>query len=497
MAIDSSRLKRIHFVGIKGVAMTALAIYCKEKGIVVTGSDVEEEFPTKESLEKAGIVPLSGFSKEHILSFEKPDLVIFTGAHGGKDNIEVGVARDMGIEVMPHGRALGYFMDGSVQISVAGSHGKTTTTAMIATILSGAGRDPSYTVGCGDVRDLGLPGHFGKGSEFVSEADEYSTDPTHDSTPRFLWQHPDVMVVTNIDYDHPDAYSNLEEVQAAFLLLQNQQKGVRVTVVNADDEKSTVLFNQTNSTVVSYGFSEKADYRPHNVRMKEGETSFSCQLRGTDIGSFSLSIPGRFNIANACGAIAATHALNVPWEDIRKGLQAFQGTKRRFEFIGKGDGIKVYDDYAHHPHEIEATLEGVRGWYPTSRIITIFQPHTFSRTKALLTEFSVCFKNSDIILIPDIYASAREYEDLGMTSEVLVEAIAQHQKDVFSVKDLSGTLSYLKTNRQDGDIILCMGAGDIYGWGRKIITMIQSDPCLPAGRNPTNQTNQTNQTNEL
>jgi len=469
MGVDFTRLKSIHFVGIKGVAMTALAIYCKEKGIAVSGSDIEEEFPTKESLEKAGIIPLHGFLKDHISSQNKPDLVIFTGAHGGSDNPEVQAAVALGIEVMPHGRALGFFMAGSEEISVAGSHGKTTTTAMIATILSAARRDPSYAVGCGNIRGLGLPGHFGSGREFVAEADEYVTDPLHDTTPRFLWQHPDVLVVTNIDYDHPDAYAGIKDVQDAFIRLVKQQKGDRVTVINADDPKSSVLLDYENHETVTYGFSDGADFFIYDLLFEEGKTTFSLRLRGTEVGVFTLFVPGACNVANAAAAIAASHALHVPWDDIRKGLQIFQGTKRRFEFVGQAGSIRVYDDYAHHPHEIEATLDGVRRWFPDARIITIFQPHTFSRTKALLSQFGTGFKKSDIVLISDIYASAREQQDMGMTSGLLVEEIAKHREHVFFVKDITGTLQYLKKYIKEKDIIICMGAGDIYGWGQILI----------------------------
>jgi len=472
MAIDSSSLKRIHFVGMKGVAMTALAIYCKEKGFAVTGSDIDEDFPTKESLDKAGITPLLGFFADHLLASEKPDLVIYTGAHNGRDNIEVQTARELGIETMPHGRALGYFMDGSTQISVAGSHGKTTTTAMIATILSSSGQDPSYAVGCGPIIGLSSSGHYGKGQAFVAEADEYITDPGHDQTPRFLWQHPNILVVTNIDYDHPDAYPSLTAVQQAFMALFHQQQGLKTTLVNADDPESTVLLKKSDHEIITYGLSKKADVHPSHIRFEEGKTVFDLTLKDIPVGSFELMVAGVHNVKNACAAIGACVSLGLSWEDIRKGLATFGGTKRRFEHIGSVGTIKVYDDYAHHPHEIEATLKGAREWFPKRRIITIFQPHTFSRTKALLPEFAKCFADSDIVCIPDIYASAREHENLGMHSTVLVEAIKKNKQDIFYTKDEKETLHFLKSHTQEGDIILTMGAGDIYWWGKHIIEQL-------------------------
>jgi UDP-N-acetylmuramate--alanine ligase len=461
------RLNSVHFVGIKGVAMTALAIYCKEKGMRVTGSDVEEEFPTKESLEKVGIVPLRGFSEEHISQTHKPDLVIFTGAHGGKDNKEVLEAVRLGIQTIPHGRALGFFMEESVQISVAGSHGKTTTTAMIATILSSSAKDPSYAVGCGDIRPIGLPGHFGKGKEFVAEADEYITDPTHDRTPRFLWQHPDILVVTNIDFDHPDAYESLEEVQNAFRTLQKQQKGVAVTIINGDDPKSEIL--QNGKTVYCYGCTENNDFSVFDIHFQEGKTTFQVRWKKKSVGEFTLHVPGTCNISNALAAIAACHTLGVSWDEIRAGLASFNGTKRRFELVGTVGASKIYDDYAHHPHEIRASLEGIRAWYPNARIITIFQPHTFSRTKALFQEFATCFAQSDFVLIPDIYASARETVQHDVTSQMLVAEISKHKNNAYFIHDYTGALECIKKITTTGDIIVCMGAGDIYEWSKKFI----------------------------
>ncbi|HCM82888.1 MAG: UDP-N-acetylmuramate-L-alanine ligase [Candidatus Gottesmanbacteria bacterium GW2011_GWB1_44_11c] len=467
MDIHASKLRFIHFVGIKGVAMTALAIYCKEKRMTVTGSDVEEDFPTKESLEKNGIVPYKGFSADHLNLVNKPDLVVFTGAHGGCDNIEAVTAKRLGIEIMPHGRALGFFMDGSVQVSVAGSHGKTTTSAMIATIFSNSHKDPSYAIGCGDIRGLGYAGHFGKGREFIAEADEYVTDPTHDPTPRFLWQRPHVLVVTNIDYDHPDVYKSLDQVKNAFISLKDQEEGIAVTIVNADDPNSSLLLH--GKEILTYGFSGSSDFRITNVTYQQGKTIFEGSLRGMAIEPFALRVPGKHNVLNAAAAICACYSLGISWEDILHGISLFEGTKRRFELIGESANVTVFDDYAHHPREIEATLEGIRLWYPHTRIITIFQPHTFSRTKALFSQFGTCFTKSDIVCIADIYASAREQENLGVTSKILVEEISKHQKDVYYVKDLGGTITFLKKHKKEGDIILCMGAGDIYGWGNRIV----------------------------
>lgn len=463
--------KHIHFVGIKGVAMTSLALYFTDQGIRVTGSDVEGVFPTQQVLDASHIKITQGFCAETIFKLKDLDLVIYTGAHGGKDNVEVVEAVKRGIPVMPHGQALGMVMEGRCQISVAGSHGKTTTSAMLATIFSHAGLDPSYAVGCGIILGLGNPGHFGKGDVFIAEADEYMTDPGHDTTPRFLWQHPELLVVTNIDYDHPDAYTNLEEVQKAFLTLQNQMTGRKITIVNHDDVPSQVL-SQKDFHTITYGYSKDSEYQITHVSFDVGRTFFTVAVRGTTIGEFVLAVPGKHNVLNALAAIVTAYEFGLSYESVKKGLLAFEGTKRRLELIYTDKDIRIYDDYAHHPSEITASLDAIRWWYPKNRIITIFQPHTYSRTASLLTEFAKSFSKSDIVLVAEIYASAREKVRTDITSARLVEEIAKHHANVQYIKNVSGALSYIKAHISPGDIIICMGAGDIYEWGDEIASHI-------------------------
>ena len=467
MPIDWKTIRRIHFVGIKGVAMAALAVWAGEAGYRVSGSDVAEEFPSDEVLAKAKIKVLPGFDASHIKK-TNPDLVIFTGAHEGRENVEVEEAVLRGIPILPHGRALGDVMGSKRQISVAGSHGKTTTTAMIATILAHAGFDPSYAAGCGEIFGLGPPGHKGNGDWFVAEADEYVTDPHHDPTPRFLWQTPEVVVVTNIDFDHPDVYANLEEVQQAFIKLSRRERGLRTTIINADDPASKVL-HAVPEDIILYGFTTAADIRITHVGFGNERTFFTLADRGTIVGEFALKVPGRHNAANAAAAAAACRTVGVSWEGIREGLLTFGGTKRRFEKIGLARGTRIYDDYAHHPKEIQATLAGARAWYPKARIIAVFQPHTYSRTYALFGDFVKSFHDADIVAIADIYASAREHETLGVSSHMLAREIEKHQPHVVYTKDYETTAMYLRQHIREGDVILFMGAGDIYTWSKRFL----------------------------
>lgn len=466
MNIDINKFKRIHFVGIKGVAMTALAVWAKEAGYTVTGSDVEEVFPTDEVIAKAKITTQSDFSASNLGAHIKPDLVIYTGAHGGKENAEVVEAEALGIPTLPHGKALGLIMADKKQVSVAGSHGKTTTTAMIATVLSHAGYDPSWAVGCGEIRGLGLPGHFGKGDIFVAEADEYITDPSHDKTPRFLWQHPDILVVTNIDFDHPDAYASLTDVQDAFVALKGQQKGEKLTIINADDKESSLLIH---GNTLTYGTSSGSQFQVTGVRFGEERTFFTLVQNGMTIREFALKVPGKHNALNGAAAAIACKQLGLSWEQITRGLLAFGGTKRRFELVGEVGGMKVIDDYAHHPKEIMATLAAARRWYPKQRIFAVFQPHTYSRTKALLSEFAGAFRDAYEVILTDIYASARETGTLGISGKTLVAETMKRHRNVSYAPGFGAVQKLLLAHAKPNDVIIFMGAGSIYSWGRRLI----------------------------
>jgi UDP-N-acetylmuramate--alanine ligase len=464
MTLNWKTIKRIHFVGIKGVAMAALAVWAKEAGYVVTGSDTAEQFPTDDVLAKAKIDVLSDFDPRNLGGRIPPGLVIYTGAHGGKDNSEVVEATALGIPTLPHGQALGLVMADDIQVSVAGSHGKTTTSAMIATVLVHAGLDASYAIGCGEIRGLGLPGHKGKKNIFVAEADEYVTDPGHDSTARFMWQSPDILVVTNVDFDHPDAYASLTEVQDAFLRLQKKQKGQKCSIINADDPASKQLLN---NNYVSYGFTAKSEFQVTHVRFSEERSYFILSQRGVEIGEFMLQVPGRHNVLNAAAAALACRQLGVSWGEIKKGLLVFGGTKRRFEPVGDIGTITVIDDYAHHPQEIKATLAAAREWYPRRRIIAVFQPHTYSRTKALLSEFAHAFTQAQEVILTDIYSSARETDSLGITGKTLAEETAKVQANVYFAPDFDHVNTILREHMQVDDVILFMGAGSIYTWGKQ------------------------------
>ncbi|MBA3723276.1 MAG: UDP-N-acetylmuramate--L-alanine ligase [Candidatus Levybacteria bacterium] len=462
-----TKKKQIYFVGIKGTNMTPLALIAKEAGYDVTGSDIDQEFITDAALKGAKIVVHPSFAPEHI---QEPDFVITTGAHGGYDNIEVQTAKLKKIPVMSAGEATGLFMKGEVLdrkftgVSIAGTHGKTTTTAMVATILKENGLDPSYIIGTGDVKSLGAPGYLGLGRYFIAEADEYATEPVHDKRARFLWQHPTLTVFTNIEHDHTDIYPTIDDVRETFLTFANQISAKGLLIACGDDPEVRKLLKEYERKAVTYGLGTTNDYILERVNISGDQTFFWVKSQGVPLGEFAIRVVGEHNALNALAALIVSLELGLSIDKIRKGLLAFQGSKRRLEFIGDlRTGAKVYDDYAHHPTEIKKTLGALRKQYPKKKIVCIFQPHTYSRTKQLFNDFLRVFESVDTVVLTDIYASLREKPDASVTAKHLAVALSSHHKEVLYLPTLLDVVEYINQNRFRSDTILVsMGAGDIY-----------------------------------
>ncbi len=459
--------KHIHFVGIKGTNMTPLALIAKEAGFTVSGSDVEQEFITDAALRSAKIVPLVGFASEHIA---QPDVVVTTGAHGGFDNPEVVAAKIKHIPVLSAGEATGEYMKGTwfdrtfIGISIAGTHGKTTTTAMIATMFQENKLDPSYVIGTGTVRSLGTPGHLGKGRHFIVEADEYATEPQYDKRARFLWQHPQIIVITNIEHDHPDIYPDIDAVRESFLSFVNKLPAKGVLIACGDDPQIKQLLKAYDKSVITYGFGPENTYTLERVHISGDQTFFWVKANGIALGEFVIRVAGDHNALNALATIIVGIESGLSIEKIKKGLLAFQGSKRRLEYIGElVTGAIVYDDYAHHPTEIAKTLGALRQQYPKKRIVCLFQPHTYSRTKKLFDQFMHSFSSVDTVLLADIYASLREEVDPSVSSEQLSFSMKQFHKDVVYLPSLAAMVQYVNEKRYRSDtVIVTMGAGDIY-----------------------------------
>lgn len=411
--------------------MTSLALCTLDLGIKVTGSDVEEEFVTDEILHARAILPFVGFSKENL--DPKPDLVVYTGAHGGQNNPEVLVTKALGIPAISHAEALGQMAEGKKTIAICGVGGKTTTCAMIATILEHAGLKPSYAIGVGNIPSTGTPGKYNKeGEYFICEADEFVISPGADNRPRWSYLSPKILVVTNIKHDHPDIYKTLEDTQNVFADFINKTK----------EAGSIVVTNSKNNL-------------PED---------------------FKLNVPGAFNLENAQNAFAVCKELDIQDEKILEGLKRYTGCKRRFEKIAEVNGILLYDDYAHHPEEIKAILKATREWFPEKRILVYFQPHTYSRTKALFKEFAQSFNGADFVGIADIFASARESTDPDVSSDKLVEEIKKHHphpENVGYAGNWQEGAKYLAATLKPGDVFLTLGAGDIYKVHKDILKRLE------------------------
>lgn len=447
--------------------MMPLALIAHAAGYTVSGSDVDQEFITDAALKKAGITPLIHFLPEHITD---QDLVITTGAHGGFDNVEVKTAQLKKIPVMSAGEATGMFMKGEflgrkfAGISIAGTHGKTTTTAMVATIFKENNLDPSYIIGTGDVGSLGVPGHLGDGRFFIVEADEYATEPVHDRRARFLWHYPTLAVITNIEHDHPDIYPTVEDVRTAFLEFANHVSDKGALIACGDDQEVRKVLKEYNRRVITYGFHPGNNYILERVHISGDQTFFWVTVNGVQLGEFAIRVVGEHNALNALAAIIVSLESGLTIDKIKKGLLAFKGSKRRLEFMGDlTTGAKVYDDYAHHPTEIKTTLHALRKQYPNKKIICVFQPHTYSRTKILFQQFLKVFSEVDTIILTDIYASLREGADTSVSSRQLAEAMKQHHKDILYAPELADVVQYINENKLKGDTVLVtMGAGDVY-----------------------------------
>lgn len=453
-------LKNIFFVGIKGVGMTALAIYCKERGFNVFGSDTEEVFQTDNLLRKLKIKVYERFKKDNIN--QEIDLVIYSGAYDIRLHPEVRQALESGIKIMSHGEALGKFMSEQIGISVAGTHGKTTSTALLATVLTQASLDPSYIIGAAGVNSLLYPGHFGKGKYFVAEADEYQTAVNFERKSRFLWQNPRFVIVTNIDYDHPDVFKNINEVKKVFKKFFEKIPKEGFLVYNGDDENINEVIKDLSCSLISFGEGAKNKYVLTKVTFENQKTKIKIRHNCFEV-DLSLRIAGRHNALNVCGVYALAKELGLSDDKIKKAVESYTGCRRRLERKGENKGVIYYDDYAHHPTEIIQTIEAIRSWFKDKRLIVIFQPHTFSRTQFLASEFAKSFDKADLLILTDIFSSAREVkEKFNITGELFAEKIRKTYKKVYYAKTFSQVIKYVRDLTRRDDIVLTMGAGDIY-----------------------------------
>lgn len=436
--------------------MSGLAQIMLREGCEVSGSDIKAS-PITYKLSQLGAKIFIGHLADNIRG---ADLVVYTAAIHA-DNPELNKARQMGIPVVDRAAFLGQIMKRYEKgIAVAGTHGKTTTTSIIAIILQYAGLDPTVLVG-GELDAIGGNVRVGQSQYFVTEACEYVES--------FLKFYPYIAVILNIEKDHLDYFSDINDIYDAFLSFAKLTPDNGYVIGCTDDSLVERLLSQMPDKAVSYGINKPARWQAFNIAFDQnGHPSFNVYRDGCDIGRFALSIPGQHNVYNALAAIAVADLVHINMSVVREALHIYTGAHRRFQIKGRLPGnITIIDDYAHHPTEIKATIKAAMH-YPHNRIWCVFQPHTYSRTRLLLDDFASAFDGVDGLIITDIYA-AREADDGLISSRDLVHRIKQTGQDAIYIRDFSAIEQYLLENCQTGDIILTMGAGDIYKLGDELL----------------------------
>ncbi|MGB8213199.1 MAG: UDP-N-acetylmuramate--L-alanine ligase [Anaerolineales bacterium] len=456
-------MTRIHLIGIGGTGISAIARVLLEMGHTVSGSD-RVESPFTRDLQSAGVTIHIGHRPENVVGV---DLVVRSSAIPD-NNPEVSAARAARIPVLKRANFLGSLMEGKTGIAIAGTHGKTTTTAMLAWMLTALNQDPSFIVG-GVLTNLGVNARAGKGNAFVIEADEYDR--------MFLGLKPAIEVVTNIEHDHPDCYPTLADLQAAFMEFVQRLPANGTLIACSEDPGAFALLNKAEKigeAVLTYGLKPRSsDGREIDtytslisVNGKGGFTFSACVLG--DSVTVELQVPGKHNILNALAALTVVKLLGLPLAGAAEALNQFAGTGRRFEVRGEVNGITVIDDYAHHPTEIQATLAAARYRYPRSTLWVVWQPHTYSRTQALLDDFANSFGNADEVIVTEIYAAREPKRDFS--SRQVVDAMPRLAQFIASLSEVS---NYLISHLRPGDVLLVLSAGDADQISTNVLTHLK------------------------
>jgi UDP-N-acetylmuramate--alanine ligase len=455
--LDFSKLKKIYFIGIKGSGMVALVEILHRKGYDVTGSDTEEKFFTDDILKKRLCVKFhEGFDADHIK--DDIDLIVYSTAYNKENNKEFKAARFKNLEMISYPELLGLLFNQKYGIAVCGTHGKTTTTAMLAEIMKKADFDPTAVVGS-QVKQWRSSALVGRSEFMIIEADEYQNKLD------FYW--PQAAILTSADWDHPDFFKTYEDYKNSFIHFVQKIPRHGFLVVCGDRIDTLEIAKEAKCKVITYGFEKDNNIRIKSYELKKGKQIFELWNNEKKLGEFEMEIPGKHNVLNAAGAVAMAHQFNAKTEKIREAISGFEGTSRRFEYIGERNGAILIDDYAHHPEEIKVTLRAAREAFPKHRIWCIFHPHTFTRTKALLSEFSQSFEDADRVIILDIYGSAREVQG-GVHSEDLVNLAKKYHRGVAYIPTIDEAVEYLKDEIGRGDLVIAMGAGNVWEVAEKL-----------------------------
>lgn len=460
-------MTHVHLIGIGGSGLSAIARLLIERGYKVSGSDLEFS-PLAREVQEMGAKVSIGHLADQVLG---ADEVIRSSAIP-EDNVEILAAKSAGIPVYKRSDYLGKLIEDRIGIAVAGTHGKTTTTAMISWILNALNQDPSYIIG-GIAKNLGSNAHAGQGRTFVIEADEYDY--------MFLGLNPRIAVVTNIEHDHPDCFPTAEDFFQAFVDFAHQIPEQGTLIVCSDDHGAAMLLDMASDfdcQTFSYGLQRRdnqglPDYYVSSLSMtRQGYHEFNSYFASELLAPVTLEIPGIHNVNNALASLAVAHRLEMPVSKAAEAISEFQGTLRRFELRGEIAGIAVIDDYAHHPTEIRATLNAARNRFPGRPLWAVWQPHTYSRTETLFNEYLKAFSEADHVLVTEIFPS-REPINTEFSSQEVVKSM--NHPDVHFLASNDQVSTYLVSNLQRGDVLLVLSAGDAYQISEKVIDSLSEN----------------------
>lgn len=475
--MDFSKIKKIYLIGVKGVGMTMLGQYLAAKGAEVSGSDGPEKYMTDAVLKNSGIKVIEHFAAANIP--RDADLIIYSTAYNAETNIEVAAALAGKIKVLTYAQALGEVFNQKYGLAVVGTHGKTTTTAWLGYVMKMAEFEPSVMVGA-SVPQFNGCSLIGNSDYLLIEADEYQN--------KLKYYQPKAVILNNIDYDHPDFFPTEADYKNVFIEFIKKIPTKGFLIANFDDPVIRKIARvNCRGKVITYGIDEAADYVAYDIKSNNGRQYFKVKLgvedeeeaddeiRAEELGDFSIQLAGRHNIYNALAVIAVSIELGIELFKIRKYLEEFSGADRRMQVLGEFKGAVIIDDYAHHPTEIKATIEAVRQKYGLRNLIVVFHPHTFSRTKALFNDFAKSFGQADELIIIDIYGSAREKQG-GVSSKDLVNKVKSEKLKVNAnidnikyIPTLAECEKYLREHIERDDVILLMGAGDIFRVGENLV----------------------------
>jgi UDP-N-acetylmuramate--alanine ligase len=451
------KIRNIHFVGIGGIGMSGIAEVLFNLGYHVSGSDIKETEVTRR-LQTMGCEIFYGHRKENV---KEADVVVVSSAIR-QGNPEVEVAEQRLIPIIPRAEMLAELMRMKVGIAVSGTHGKTTTTSLIATVLGAAGLDPTVVIG-GRLNSIGSNARLGQGEFLVAEADE--------SDGSFLKLMPTIAVVTNIDPEHLDYYKGIEEIKETFLIFLSKIPFFGLAVICLDHPNIQSLIPRLKKRFTSYGLTTQADFQAEEIEFEGLSTSFDVIHQRKEIGRLKIQMPGLHNVYNALATVATAFELDIPFRTVQETLREFSGIQRRFQIKGEKKGILVVDDYGHHPVEIMATLRAARtGW--KRRVVAVFQPHRYTRTQTLFRDFLTAFYDADILILTDIYPAGEDRIE-GVEAKALFEGLREHShKDVTYIAGKKEIVEHLLHVITPGDLVITLGAGDIWQVSEELVNRL-------------------------